>query len=147
MKSLKDKLGKAIHSTGERIFGNGLAQKETIVRGEKVITPGMPELLRECAGEGIVLLKNEKETLPMKTGERVSVFGRCQNDWFYVGYGSGGDVHPPYTVSLMDGLRKAGVSFNEELADLYMKWCNTHPADHGWWGHWPYHHPEMELTD
>ena len=147
MKTLKDKLGKAVHSAGERIFGNGLAQKENLVRGQKTITPGMPELLRECAGEGIVLLKNEQDTLPLKNGERVSVFGRCQNDWFYVGYGSGGDVHPPYTVSLMEGLRNASVAINEDLADAYEAWCRQHPADHGWWGHWPYHHSEMELTD
>ena len=146
MKSLKDKLGKAVHSAGERIFGNGLAQEENVVQGDKVITPGMPEILRECAAEGIVLLKNE-DTLPLKNGERVSVFGRCQNDWFYVGYGSGGDVHPPYTVSLMEGLRNAGVLLNEELAKVYADWCEQNPADHGWWGHWPYHHPEMPLTE
>ena len=147
MNSLGDKMGKAIHKAGERIFGNGLAQKENVVTGEKTVTPGMPELLRELAGEGIVLLENRGNALPLKKNERVSVFGRCQNDWFYVGYGSGGDVHPPYTVSLMEGLRNAGILLNEDLAEVYSNWCTSHPADHGWWGHWPYHHPEMCLTE
>lgn len=146
MKRIREKVGKLIHQTEERIFGNGLAQQENEVLGEKTITPGMPETLRECAGEGIVMLENDG-VLPLKLVERVSVFGRCQNDWFYVGYGSGGDVHPPYTVSLMEGLRNAGVLLNEDLAAQYEIWCRENPADHGWWGHWPYSHLEMTLTD
>lgn len=79
----------------------------------------------------------------------MSVFGRCQNDWFYVGYGSGGDVHPPYQVSLLEGLSNAGVSVNEKLAGIYRDWCGQpkNMADHGWWGHWPYFHEEMPLEE
>ena len=89
-----------------------------------------------CAAEGIVLMKNEKNTLPLQENDVVSVFGRCQNDWFYVGYGSGGDVHPPYTVSLMEGLRRNGIRCNEALAKVYADWCKDpeNVADHGWWG-------------
>jgi beta-glucosidase len=101
------------------------------------------------ADENIVLLKNEGNILPLNPAESVSVFGRCQNDWFYVGYGSGGDVHPPYRVNLMEGLEKAGVNYDRELADVYKKWCE-HPdnqPDHGWWGHWPYFYEEMPLDE
>ncbi len=126
---------------------NELAQDENVVQGEKVITQGMPELLRRCSADGIVLLKNEGNLLPLKKENRVSVFGRCQNDWFYVGYGSGGDVHPPYTVSLMEGLKLAQVPVNEPLAAYYAAWSEAHPADHGWWGNWPYHHEEMVLEE
>ena len=149
MSKLKETLEKAAHDVVEIVVGNGLAQDENVVQGEKRITPGMPELLRECAGEGIVLLKNEQDTLPLRKADRVSVFGRCQNDWFYVGYGSGGDVHPPYAVSLLEGLRSAGVQLNEKLAQVYGQWCEKpeNKADHGWWGHWPYFHEEMPLED
>ncbi|MBQ9045722.1 MAG: hypothetical protein IJ112_07260 [Oscillospiraceae bacterium] len=41
-----------------------------------------------------MLLKNDG-TLPLSKQEPVAVFGRCQLDWFYVGYGSGGDVLMP----------------------------------------------------
>ncbi|MBE6923241.1 MAG: beta-glucosidase [Ruminococcaceae bacterium] len=146
MNRLLSKLGRTIQDTGKRILGNELAQEENVVFGEKIVTPGMPEILRKIAGEGIVLLENDG-VLPLKAGQRVSVFGRCQNDWFYVGYGSGGDVHPPYTVSLMEGLRSAGVPVNEDLAGKYAAWCEANPADHGFWGHWPYFHPEMPLED
>ena len=33
-------------------------------------------LARQTAAEGCVLLKNEKEALPIRKGETVSVFGR-----------------------------------------------------------------------
>ena len=70
----------------------------------KTSTEEMSRLARMTAGEGIVLLKNDG-VLPFKAEDVVSVFGRVQNDYFYVGYGSGGDVKPPYRVSLMEGLK------------------------------------------
>lgn len=148
MKIIKKLIEKHIRFMTNLVSGNGLMQEENTAAGERYITPGMPELIRQCGTEGIVLLRNEKDTLPLKKTDVVSVFGRCQNDWFYVGYGSGGDVHPPYKVSLMDGLRSGGIACNEDLAQTYQDWCD-HPdnqADHGWWGHWPYFHEEMPLT-
>ena len=126
--------------------GTGLAQKETAASGERYVTPGMPELARRAAAEGCVLLKNDG-VLPLDPARTVAVFGRCQLDWFYVGYGSGGNVHPPYRVNLMDGLDRAGVPYDRPLAERYRKWCSSkeHAADHGWWGHWPMSHPEMPL--
>ncbi len=148
MNIFKKMIEKHIRFMTDLVNGSGLMQEENTASGERYITPGMPELLRRCGAEGIVLLRNENEILPLKETDTVSVFGRCQNDWFYVGYGSGGDVHPPYKVSLMDGLRNDGISYNEELAKVYQEWC-SHPdnkANHGWWGHWPYFHEEMPLT-
>lgn len=145
------RLKKILTSTAQRVvdyaMGNGLMQEENIATGERYITPGIPELVRVCAEEGIVLLKNEENVLPLNKDEQIAIFGRCQLDWFYVGYGSGGDVHPPYNVSLLDGFKNVGISYDEEIANLYEVWCNSpqHKADHGWWGHWPYNHPEMPL--
>ena len=142
-----------IMKTARRLFdrfaGNGLQQMENTAAREGYEVPGMRELLREMAGESIVLLKNEGNILPLRQDEPVSVFGRCQNDWFYVGYGSGGDVHPPYRVSLMEGLRNAGIPFDEELAQIYQKWCSApeNLPDHGWWGNWPYYYDEMPLEE
>ncbi|MBR5315886.1 MAG: glycoside hydrolase family 3 protein, partial [Firmicutes bacterium] len=116
--------------------------------GNDTITPEMAFFARRCAAESCVLLKNDG-TLPIQKNEQVAVFGRCQLDWFYVGYGSGGDVHPPYRVNLMEGLANAGVAFDRELAKVYDSWCNSedNKADHGWWGHWPMSHPEMPLEE
>ena len=50
---------------------------------------------RQAASEGIVLLDNREETLPIKKGEKVSLFGRCQINTYRSGTGSGGAVNVP----------------------------------------------------
>ena len=127
-------------------MGNGLMQEENMATGNDNVTSEMAYYARRCAAEGCVLLKNDG-TLPLQKEKPVAVFGRCQLDWFYVGYGSGGDVHPPYRVNLMEGLASAGVVVDKELAKVYDEWCNSedNKAYHGWWGHWPMSHPEMPI--
>lgn len=118
--------------------------------GERIYTPGIKELARKSAAEGCVLLKNNG-VLPLKENQTVAVFGRCQADTFYVGYGSGGDVHPPRKVSVLDGLRECeSIRIEEELASVYETWCHKKEniADPGKeWGKWPYFYPEMPLTE
>ena len=109
-------------------------------------TEEMSRLARKTGAEGIVLLKNDG-ALPLKDNDVLSVFGRVQNDYFYVGYGSGGDVKPPYKVSLMEGIKNAGITINEKLAGIYSDWCKKNPPDEGFWGHWPLCFPEMPIAD
>lgn len=112
----------------------------------KTVTAGMPQLLRRAAAEGAVLLKNR--VLPLPADTKISLFGRCQLDYFYTGYGSGGDVNLPYAVNLLEGLRRCdALRVNEDLAFTYEAWVREHPADHGDWGHWPQSHPEMPVTE
>ncbi|MBQ6268180.1 MAG: glycoside hydrolase family 3 protein [Clostridia bacterium] len=107
----------------------------------------MKALCRTAGAEGVVLLKNEKDTLPLTPDRRVSVFGRVQRDYFYVGYGSGGDVNAPYKVSPLTAMRACpGITLNESLAAVYEAWCEKHPVDDGYWGHWPMCYEEMPLT-
>ena len=91
--------------------------------------PVMSALCRRAGAEGAVLLKNKDNALPLKKDEKISVFSRLQIDWFYTGYGSGGDVNPPYCVSLIDGLRNAGACINEELAAKYASFCAENPPN------------------
>ena len=129
----------------EEILGALLAQEQARHNPEKKITPGMPELLRDAAAQGAVLLENR--ALPFPEGSRVSVFGRCQVNWFCTGYGSGGDVNMPYRVGLLEGLRRCEkLAVNEELAQRYERWCGDNPVKDGIWGIWPRHYPEMPLS-
>jgi beta-glucosidase len=50
---------------------------------------GFAEFSRKTAAEGIVLLKNNQNTLPIKESETLSLFGRCQIDYYRSGTGSG----------------------------------------------------------
>ena len=146
MNKFKLKMGMLAQRVVDWGMGNGLMQEENMATGNDNVTSEMAYYARRCAAEGCVLLKNDG-TLPLQKEKPVAVFGRCQLDWFYVGYGSGGDVHPPYRVNLMEGLVNAGVAFDKDLAKVYDDWCNSedNKAYHGWWGHWPMSHPEMSL--
>ncbi len=107
----------------------------------------MSALCRKAGAEGIVLLKNQNNVLPLSKDRVVSVFGRVQKNWFYVGYGSGGDVNASYKVSLLDGLRaNENITVNEELAKIYEDWCEKNPPDDGFWGNWPMSYEEMPIS-
>lgn len=68
--------------------------------------------------EGIVLLKNEKSVLPLKKGDKVSVFGKNSTNIVYGGTGSGaGDTKK--AVTLYESLDKAGIKYNEDLKKFY----------------------------
>ena len=116
---------------------------------EELAVPEIVPQARQMAADGIVLLKNDHHTLPIRREDTVSVFGRSAVDYFTVGYGSGGDVAAPYRSNLMDGLKENGVTVHEALAKAYADW-RARPAnipDEGYWGHWPMSNPEMKLPD
>ena len=46
-------------------------------------------LARQAAAEGIVLLKNDGNLLPLKNGTGVACFGRSQFNYYKSGTGSG----------------------------------------------------------
>ena len=146
MDLIRKGVGKLVRRVVDHATGSGLLQEENTPEGERYYAPGFPELIRQAAAESCVLLKNDG-VLPLSREEEVAVFGRCQLDWLYVGYGSGGDVHPARRVNLMQGLQNAGMSVNGPLAAKYASWTaeKANRADPGWWGHWPYNYPEMPL--
>lgn len=127
-------------------ISNKIAQNENAFaeKDDAPVTEGMPAAMRKAGAESAVLLKNDG-VLPLKKSEVLSVFGRCQLDWFYVGYGSGGDVNRAYEVNMIDGIKNAGGALNAEVEAFYEAWCKKNPADHGFWGHWPRFYPEPEL--
>ncbi len=62
------------------------------------------QLSRQAAGEGMVLLKNEKESLPLERGARVALFGKGQIDYVRGGGGSG-EVTTSYTRNIYEGFK------------------------------------------
>lgn len=59
-------------------------------------------LSREASAEGIVLLKNSNNALPLKKGEKIALFGKATIEYIKGGGGSG-DVHCPYIKNIYEG--------------------------------------------
>ncbi|MBD5489092.1 MAG: beta-glucosidase [Lachnospiraceae bacterium] len=77
-------------------------------------------LSKEAAKEGMVLLKNDKNLLPLRAGSRVALFGKGSFDYVKGGGGSG-DVTVSYVRNLYDGLKlqEDAVTLYEPLSDYY----------------------------
>jgi beta-glucosidase len=129
------------------IFEGGLSQEQSAWANEEYNVPEKAKAqLRQLAAEGIVVLKNDG-TLPL-AGKKVAFFGRCQYDYFYCGYGSGGDVNLPYKVSLAEALHNQdSIIVNKDIDDFYSRMSTENPPDEGYWGHWPFNFPEFIPDD
>ncbi len=77
------------------------------------------KVAREAASEGMVLLKNDKNTLPFKNIKTVGVFGKISYYLIEAGTGSGGIRSNPYAISVNDGLKNGGFQVIKELEDSY----------------------------
>jgi beta-glucosidase len=60
---------------------------------------------KDAAADGFVLMKNERNTLPLKPGLKIALFGNSAYHTITGGTGSG-DVHKAYGISIADGLGK-----------------------------------------
>ncbi|NLT08499.1 MAG: beta-glucosidase, partial [Ruminococcus sp.] len=106
------------------------------------------ETAAQTVAEGIVMLKNDNNTLPLQENSPVSVFGRIQLHYYKSGTGSGGMVNVSKVTGIVDGLIEAGVQINEDLLDIYKRWDAEHPFDLGTgWGSEPWSQEEMPLDD
>lgn len=71
------------------------------------------QLARKAAAEGIVLLKNRGNLLPLKTGTKVALYGVGASKTVKGGTGSG-DVNERESVSIYQGMKDAGYVITTE---------------------------------
>lgn len=105
-------------------------------------------LARQASAEGCVLLRNEEKALPIKKGDRVSVFGRIQFNYYKSGTGSGGLVNTKYVTGILDALKMYDeLSLNQELLGIYEAWVQDNPFDSGvGWAKEPWCQKEMYIS-
>ncbi|OZG60193.1 beta-glucosidase-related glycosidase [Bifidobacterium lemurum] len=77
------------------------------------------ELAVDIEREGITLLQNNDDLLPLSDAGNINVFGWASTNPIYGGTGSGALSDAYDTVSLLDGLNDAGFTTNDELTDFY----------------------------
>ena len=104
-------------------------------------------IARQAAAEGIVLLKNDRNALPLKRGSRIAVFGRSQFHYYKSGTGSGGSVNTGEITGIYEALLASGqFEINTGIRAAYENWLVGHPFDAGnGWASEPWVQEEMPL--
>src|SRR5664279_2463988 len=73
------------------------------------------EVTRQASSEGMVLLKNDNNALPLADGiKNIAAFGNTSYEMITGGTGSG-KVNNAYSISLIEGLQNSGYTLNECL--------------------------------
>ena len=84
------------------------------------------EVAREAAALGMVLLRNAG-VLPLPASAKVALFGNASYNMVTGGTGSG-DVNEAYSIALVQGLKAAGLSIDEALAEGYVRFIKDEDA-------------------
>ncbi|MBQ2847684.1 MAG: glycoside hydrolase family 3 C-terminal domain-containing protein [Clostridia bacterium] len=103
-------------SSSVSAFASSLISEETTAKSV--------EIANQIESEGIVLLKNEDETLPLKT-RKVNVFGASSCSIAFAGAAGSGAVRSSDAVGFYDALTNAGIEYNKELYDVYARYTGT----------------------
>lgn len=116
--------------------GNGTITEET--------SDAATELCTEIAEEGIVLLKNENNLLPVTENKVLNVFGWASTNPCYGGTGSGSLSDAYETKTLLQGLTDAGFKLNDELSDFYTTFRSDRPEVGMWAQDWTLPEPTAD---
>lgn len=93
------------------------------------------ELAKEVQSEAITMLKNDDSNLPL-ANKKVNVFGWGSTNPVYGGTGSGSMSDQYDTVSLLDGMKEAGLETNVDLSKLYTDYRADRPVVAMWSQDW-----------
>ena len=102
---------------------------------------------RQAVAGGCVLLRNDNQTLPLKKGVKLAVFGRSQFHYYKSGTGSGGLVNTRPVPTVTEVIEENGFAqINTDVKRAYEAWVAEHPFDTGrGWAAEPWNQEEMPL--
>ena len=110
------------------IDGNEMNPQDFTVKGVYKTEPKPEDAEHErialkAAQEGIVLLKNEGNALPINKGETLNLFGKGVHE-FRIGAAGAGKINPRYSIHFVEAVRqrsheKGDYVLNEELVEFY----------------------------
>lgn len=99
------------------VTGTWSKSQKTAPIEETTLTDAAMKTAQNVEDEGIVLLKNDNDILPLGN-KKVNLFGTLSAKPLLSG-GSGGGVTNARAADLYDGLNYAGISYNKELKNLF----------------------------
>ena len=107
------------------------------------------KVARRSVAEGVVLLKNDNNTLPLKKGSNIALFGRSQYNYYKSGTGSGGMVNTAYVTGVKEAIEADDrFTLNKGLVSIYDEWIKDNPFDAGaGWASEPWFQKEMDITE
>lgn len=101
------------------------------------------ELGELIAEEGIVLMQNDDDILPLKDSN-VNVFGWASSYPVYGGTGSGALSDAYHIADLLEGLGNAGIKTNTGLSDFYTSYREGRPEVGMWEQDWTLPEPPVD---
>lgn len=108
------------------------------------------EFARRAAADGMVLLKNENNALPLCKCEKIALFGIASYKAFRMGWGSG-DMLAQRTVQINEALEDAGFTVDATLDATYKSWVEAHSAEYyninRNWDQWVYRFNEAQISN
>ncbi len=119
------------------VSGSGTISKET--SDESTV------LAQDIAREGIVLLENEGNTLPVASGSKLNVFGWASTNPILGGAGSGALNDAYETIDLLQSLADAGIETNKDLTKFYTDYKADRPVVGMWNQDWTLPEPNVSL--
>jgi len=119
------------------ISGSGTIEKET--------SDAASDLAVKIAEEGIVMLENNDNTLPMAKGDKLNVFGWASTNPILGGAGSGALNDAYDTVDILKSLSDAGIETNSDLTNFYTEYKADRPVVGMWDQDWTLPEPNVSL--
>ena len=119
------------------VSGSGTIAKETSDKAT--------ELAQAIAEEGIVLVENDANTLPLSAGAKLNVFGWASTNPILGGAGSGALNNAYATIDILQSLSHAGIETNTELTKFYTDYKADRPEVGMWAQDWTLPEPNVSL--
>ena len=119
------------------ISGSGTISKET--------SDAATEIAVQIGEEGIALLENDDNILPMTSGDKLNVFGWASINPILGGAGSGALNDAYVTTDILQSLSEAGIETNSELTQFYTDYKADRPEVGMWAQDWTLPEPNVSL--
>jgi beta-glucosidase len=119
------------------ISGSGTISKATSDKATEVAV--------QIGEEGIALLENDDNILPMAKGDKLNVFGWASINPILGGAGSGALNNAYATTDILQSLKDAGIETNAELTQFYTDYKADRPEVGMWAQDWTLPEPNVSL--